>query len=537
MSRFFPLKLLFWLAWAGVACWLCCRGPWFSPGHIETSSSYSKLMISWLVMTLGVLFYVIFCARTLHAGSVHDQTDPQGKAYTDLINRRVITLGLVGGFSVALPALAFTIIGLVAAIPHFTAGLSANDVGYPPEVFEIKPMEKEASAYFIGVDISGSNIKSYEDHRVAQVCDMVSGLFSQDRDGARIIKAEDDFRPFVFAGTREILFYSEGGVFDKNSLSQKFCSELTARLCEGGRNTASTDIVSFLDYVRGWAESKRANFKQITILIFSDFMQDQPIGDHEKVESSVANFMSFIRQVDGVRLVGISMRGDEKVRTGIDVLPYLEKYGIGRDPDTRIWRELSLDTYLAGSPDARRAMLLFNVYREVRHPEPLYLKYQVEPTWKGIETRLKMPDNSDHRLVYLGLRASQDGDGALSKVKVAFMDNADPFVLGIGGVRNPGFGAYRRQGVPLPIRLDSKLDVSRSVECDLLIAVPASGTVHLVRLVMLPVVGEIAAKTLRWALRFLAVAIILFALGASGVPEVIHTWRAKREERRRHAIL
>jgi len=540
MSRFFLLKLLSWMIWAGMAFWLCCLGPWFSPEHVEKIPFYWKLMNIWLFMTVGVLFYVIFCARTLLTERVNDQTDPRSSAHIDFMNRRVITLSLIGGFAVALPAFALAFISLIVAMPHFTAGLSESELPYSLEDSSPATSNPKPSAFFVAVDISASNLPGPKgEKRLEETCNLVKSLFSADSDGRRMIKAEDDFHSFVFAGERESLFYSKDVNFNKDALALKFCQELTGRLKEDRPDKNNTDIVAFLDYIYAWVESESKDYEHVTLVVLSDFMQDKAVNeDGDKIERAVADFMTKIRKNGCVHVVGISMPpssgGEQNVR-GDDVLPYFDKYGEGQQSGVRIWREIPWSQYLKKGADGRKAMLLANVYREVHHERPLYLRYEVAPSERGIQSALKMPDNSNYGSVYVVLRPVRDGGDALSKVTLTFGESGGLFDLGFGGTRTPEFGAYRRQGKPLPIILTSNLDLSRSAECDLLIAVPALATVHSVRLVIVPVVGNIAAAALRLALRFLSIAVILFALGASGVPEVIHAWWARRKESR-HAI-
>ncbi len=228
------------------------------------------------------------------------------------------------------------------------------------------------------------------------------------------------------------------------------------------------------------------------------------------------------------------MSDDGRQRKGDDLIPYFRTYGGGKDAEAPLWREVALNQYLKEGVNGRWMMLLLNVYREIRHQEPLVLKYPGAPT-QEIQNWIKMPDNYDYKMVYVDLRSSPGGDDTVSNMVIDFPDNAVPFVLDSSGVRASAFSAYRRQGVPLPIKLNTQLDGSRSVKCDLLIAVPALATVHSVPLTISPPVGDVAAKALHLALRFLSVAVALFAFAASGSPEVIHRWWTRRRERK-HVI-
>jgi hypothetical protein len=539
MSRLkFSIKLLLWMIWAGMAFWLCCLGPWFSPEQMDKIPFYWNLMVCWLCMTGVVLFYVIFCARTLRSDFVHDPTDSRSRIHVDFMNRRVITLGLIGGFAVALPAFALAFISLLVAMPHFTAGFSEDELSYSLEDPSPSSSNPKPSAFLVAVDISASTLPGPKgEKRVEEVCNLVKYLLAADRDGRRLIRTEDDFHSFVFAGERESSFYSKDANFNKDALALKFCQDLTARLKENRLDANTTDIVSFLDYIAAWAASESKDYEHVTLIILSDFRQDKlPGEDGDRIETAVSNFMATIRNNGHIHVVGVPMpsSGGEQNVNGYDMLPYLQKFGAGQ-AGGRIWREIPWSQYLRRGADGRKAMLLANVYREIHHDRPLYLRYEVAPSEQGIQSLLKMPNNSNYGTVYMMLRPSREGEGALSKLAVTFGGSENLFDLSFGEANTSEFGAYRRQGIPLPITLASNLDLSRSAECDLLVVVPALAAVHSVRVVILPVVGNIAAEALRLALRFLSAAVILFALGACGTPEVIHTWWAKRKERR-HAI-
>jgi hypothetical protein len=228
--------------------------------------------------------------------------------------------------------------------------------------------------------------------------------------------------------------------------------------------------------------------------------------------------MESTRRLGNVQIVGVNMdrppktgRPEIKIRhANQDIKPFLNMYGEG------IWKEISLQEYTNAADYQRSSMLIFGVYREKKNDQPLYLKYLLYPRWQAIASTIDFPkeDADDFDRVALDLSTPHDGDGALSKVKVAFGSAAKPFVLGVG-VGEPSFKNLVRMKStqePLELRLDSVLDVSRSVECDLRIAIPARSEVRSMRLVIIPVLGEAAMEIFRYSLYFLAGAGIVLAL-------------------------
>jgi len=213
-----------------------------------------------------------------------------------------------------------------------------------------------------------------------------------------------------------------------------------------------------------------------------------------------------------VHLLGISVAPEVEM-SGEDVRPYLANYGSGET-----WREFGLEQYRRARRHVRRSILVFNVYREKVIAKPMFLKYRLSPQWEAIESGLEIPDDIDHDTVLVGLRASQEGDDALSRVRIEFGKNGDaPFTLGIG-VSEPSYEIFERPKStdnPLPISLQSRLDVSRSVECDLLVGMPNRSIVYSARVIVLPVIGEKASTILVWSLCFVGFIILAFSVGAS----------------------
>jgi hypothetical protein len=538
MPRFFLLKLIFWTAWAGIAFRLCWGGPWFSPEDAAEIPGYWNLLIFWTCMTAAVLLYVIFFAETALNEFQHGEEGPRSSAHVNFMNRRLINLGLMGGFSVALPAFALTFISLAVSIPHFTTALSSESkLFYSIEDSSPKTLP---SAFLVAIDISASNLsRSKDTQRLENVCDLVQTLLAADSADpvkTRIITAEDDFFSFVFAGRAEPLFNTDVD-FNRARIRNEFCQELKARLSESGSEPLKTDITSFLEDINRWIDVRRHKYSHITVIVLSDFVQDQPQGQTEDqvlAQNSIASFMTKIRQTGCVHLVGVTMSDDGRQRSGVDLRPHFRAYGGGKDTEAPIWREVPLNQYLEKGVNGRWMTLLLNVYREIRHQKPLVLKHPGASS-QAIQNWLKMPDDYNYKTIYLNLGSAPESDDAVSNMIIEFPDNAVPFVLDSSGFSAPAFNAYRRQGVPLPVKLKSQIDGSHSVKCDLLIAVPALSTVHSVPLTISPPVGDLAAKALRLALRFLSVAVALFAFAASGSPEVIHRWWTKRRERK-HAI-
>jgi hypothetical protein len=189
----------------------------------------------------------------------------------------------------------------------------------------------------------------------------------------------------------------------------------------------------------------------------------------------------------------------------------------------------------AGDRD-KRGFFLLNSYREVTHPQSLYLRYRLTPSWKALPSFLTIPEDADHRLLYFGIWPSQEGSGAESHVTVRFEDEkgTSPFRLNLGKNGIPQLGTYRRLGSELQVILDDEVEVSPSSECDLKIAVPSLGIVHSINLVMFPTFGDLAEPALRLTLKFLSVAVALLAIRASGIPEAWGRRRARNGKRPAH---
>ena len=130
VARIFGAILL--LIWAGYAFNIFLLCPWLSKeDRVGDVSSFWDTTRHWSILTLGVLFYVIFMATASHR-----QKGDSPESHIDRTNRRVILLGLLGGFAIALPALAITILAFATAFPHFMQALkgSVSDSGRPQVV-------------------------------------------------------------------------------------------------------------------------------------------------------------------------------------------------------------------------------------------------------------------------------------------------------------------------------------------------------------------------------------------------------------------
>lgn len=525
------IQAVLWLAWGGLALVLCWLGPWFTPSEVEETRIFWRLVMIWVVLTGGVLVYILFGARTqLHLPEAQVIPDSLRLEY---MNRRIITLGLIGGFSIAMPALAFTIIGFVAMVPHFNRGFSEQSTLALPDRQQLEISVDGKSSYIVAVDVSESNLPGLATPKrpqVAQVCDAVRVLLAKG-DGVRIVRPEDSFRALVFAGERDDVI-SQDSNYDKDFIRSTFCNTLEARLKSNIDGRERTNFESFLDFLGGWASGEAETHESVTLFIFSDFMHETSPDNTEDIEKTVATFMANMRALGGrVRVVGFSMRGDgwKRPANADDILPYMERYGMGRESEVRIWHEIPMAHFTNAEARDQRGVFIFSSYREVPHPKPLYLRYRITPSWKALPSSLTIPEDADHNLLYFGVRPSHGDAEADAKLGVKFEDGkgTSPFTVSFGRNGIPRLKDYQRRGSSLQAELDAEVEVNPSSECDLKIAVPSLRVVHSINLVMFPTIGDLAEPALRLTLKFLSVAVALLALRASGIPEALGRWRTR----------
>lgn len=521
--------------------YLCVYCPWFLDTTTDTLEKAQPWINVWMGMTVAVVCYLLFVSRiTLRpVKSQRRKRIRLREVHETVKNRRTIFLGLVGGFLTALPALAITILGLIVSVPHFLEGM--NDSG----TLSALPSSKEASqgvalptppvvqpsAYLLAVDLSKSSIANASDGRLLDICGFAETLFSRGADGLLygLVKESDVYLSFVFAKRQQLMHRSDEPFLSLRSddFPVKFCNSLKevasqVEVNDEGIGRSKTDIVSFMEAIIARLGTVRSAYSHVTLVVFSDFRQDVDIHSQFAIKERIRTAMGRAAEIGNVHIVGVKV--PDKVTatrpSGIDIRPYLNKYGIDQSGEQKLWREIDLAEFAAEEDDWRKATLAFSMYQEIRHNKTLYLKYQIAPAWRSIQSRLKFPEEDSYDQVLLGLRASRDGDDALSRVRIAFGDpRENPFVLG-EGVREPSFEIYERpKSAPteLPVTLFSRLDVSRSVECDLLVAVPATATVYAIRLIVVPTMGRLPFDILRSALSFAAIMLVLLLLGAIGV--------------------
>lgn len=547
---------LFCLAWAALVLYLCVYCPWFLAHESDTLEDVQLWINVWMWMTVPILCYLLFASRiTLRPfKSERRKRIRLREVHETIKNRRVIFLGLVGGLLSALPALAITILGLIVSVPHFLEGMDDSGTLSALPSDEVASQEVaipgdsafRPSAYLLAVDLSRSSISGSSDGRLLDICDFAQTLFTRGADGLLygLVKETDVYLSFVFARRQQLMHRSDEPFSSMRSedFPNKFCTSLkevaggTEARDQGiGRN--ETDIVSFTEAIVARLKAVRASYSHVTLIVFSDFRQDVDIESQFAIKERIRSVMGDVAAIGNVHVVGVKIPDGNTKPEGIDIRPYLNKYGIDQLGEQKLWREIDLARFAAEEDDWQKAVLAFSMYQEIRHPETLYLKYQIAPRWRGIPSQLKFPDEKSYDQVLLGLRASRDGDDALSRVRIAFGDPGDnPFVLG-EGVREPNFEIYERsKSAPteLPVTLFSRLDVSRSAECDLLVAVPATGIVHAVRVIVVPTVGRLPFDVLRSALSFAAFMLVILLLGAVGLNHTVERrWSRLRRWLRR----
>ncbi len=493
----------------------------------ETAFSDIHGALTWWLCLSFVVLFDLLCILDYRTKKRVDE-EPLGR------KRRPTASDLFAGFLLALPAVIITGLGFVTAFPHFLEALNpkGSKIQLIPDPEKARHTSK-GILYLIAVDVSKSALPKLKSEELKAVKLFTHRLFEKGPENAEpIVKSNDRYEIYFFAGEQEFLTSNLGSPnphTPTNRMLEQFDQQIEIYRNPGKDKQIKikadyTNLLAMLDTLEYRAEVDSKNYDAVTVIIFSDFLHDPEHADPRgTIESNLRGIMEKARGCGNVQIIGVKMedmdRTEHPESTGDankDIRPFLNMFGEG------FWRELSLQEYANATEDKRSSTLIFGIYREKKVDKPLYLKYLLNPRWHAIASTIEFPKDGtkDFDRVRFDLTTSQDGDGALSKVKVAFGSIADPFVLGVGVGKPSSDNLLRTQSTqePLELRLDSALDVSRSAECDLRIAIPARSEVRSLRLVIIPVLGEAAMEIFKYSLYFLAGAGIILALRIAGAP-------------------
>lgn len=520
-------------AWIAVTFLLACCS-WLIHGQKLSFNTAHPYYVIWLILSFCILFHILFFLE-----SRHHHAEPGNLITARDREKATNASGLLGGFLIGLPAIIITTLAFVTAFPHFLEALDprGSHVDLEPHHQESQPITNrdKGFVYLVAVDVSGSAVRTPNDSDLRSVKSFVHLLFEYNSGGGigYLVRPNDAYAIYAFAGEHQFLAGDSGhpspfqSTLSRTQLIESFDShigdytKLNARADANtnGIDTSKTDVISILEDLTSKAASIHDQYEHVTAIVFSDFHHDPKTPEAiPEIDNRVRVIMNSARQMNNFQIVGVNMEDKSSYSKGDE-----DKMSLARDEDLRpllrtygeeIWKEMSLEDFKKSSQRERESLLFFNVYREKKNEEPIYLKYQIHPTWRPISSEIRFPDKEAFDHVALDLRTTQDGDGALSKVKIAFGPKDKPFVLGVG-VGPPSFKTFARMKSspePLEIRLDSVLDVSRSVECDLLVAIPALSEVRSIRLVILPALDEKPMVIFQCSLIFLALSGILLAV-------------------------
>lgn len=514
---------LFGAIWCGMLLYLCIWCPMAFKGDSEALDSVKTYGKCWMGMS-GVAFaYLLFMSRsTLRSFRRRGGRVRVGDLHDFLNERKAMFKGLVGGLLCSLPALAITLVGLVVSVPHpegwVTSDVSAIAANRLMDGVTIQPASDSKRAYLIGIDLSRSSLRSSQDQQLQQVCKALDILLVRERNGAspELIKSEDTESFYIFAENQKPLYIS-GSALEKPSnsqISRQVCQDLQSlvdQLVDSADDIGRgrTDIVGFLEDMAGKMQSL-SDDSHVTLIVFSDFQQNnQASGDLNKRISAV---MSELDR-NGQQLIGFPMLtvSDSVDRQGKDIKPLLRQHGWSNDGQRSIWKEIPLDTVDRTDIEPRNEFLR-SLYSEVRLAGGLHLKYRVFPLWTGTRTYVELPKLPEYGRVLLALRPPEGDNDKTSEISVAFGDSMFHPVV----VKMSETASYEVHGNKLPLKLFNPVDISRTMEFDLLVIAPERSITHTVRLVVLPTVGSLPLEMLRWALALAAVTFILLVIGASG---------------------
>jgi len=500
---------------------ISCR--WLNSGDaLELQGFWTETQI-WTLLTLCVLAYVILVV--FFPGkeqSANEGAEQQVKATHSHHSGRQTLLSLLGGFAIALPALAVTVLAFATAFPHFLQALKGSMVDPSKPEIILKSSDSDlGSAYVLGIDVSQSVIRDQKEDKLVQIHELVNLLFSRDPERVldSLIDSGDVYWSYAFAGEQYPLA-QRGQAFQDIRVAAfptAFKEAIDQHLERPGERRDKTDILSFLEsMVANLKVSEAKNF-HTTVLVFSDFRQDAGALSFTDVRERVRKIMGDLQDIDNVHLVGVYMGAEGGQKSGIDIRRYLDDYS-----SDGLWREISLVEFAEADIEKRKSMLVFNIYREVRQEVPLYLKYQVAP-WKPIQANIDISGDPAYDGILVGIRHPRGSDGSTPNITVALGDD-DRTVLATRD-SDSNFEIIRRMYStenPMPINLQSRLDISRAVECDLLIAVPSRALVHSVPVIILPVLGDRPLQMLRWSLFFIGIVAVFLAVSAIALDQFAH---------------
>jgi hypothetical protein len=538
------VTVLFGASWCGILLYLCVWCPNFSgtPTALDSVDTWGKV---WMAMSGIALAYLLFLSRSsLRPFRTIGGRIRVGDLHEALYERKAMFKGLVGGLLCSFPALAITLVGLVVAVPHpdgwITDGsLSRLAAKGLADSGSLQPAPSARRAYLIGIDLSRSTIQNARDPRLQQVCRTLDALFVREPNAGFTapIKSEDTPKFYIFAENQKPL-YPENGIFGRlpnSQMSAEVCKDLgtLANQLSGGADDigrGKTDIVKFLEDMVGRMKAQ-SEYAEVTLIVFSDFRQDIVLQSSRDLQERISAIMADMDAL-GQHMVGFSLPTDPggAEPQSVDIRPAIEQHRWAASGEKRLWREVALDTGGKSVLDLRREISR-SLYREERHSVALHLKYRTFPEWQGITSYLDLPKLPEYGRVLLALRPAQRDDAIPSGMSVALGDpKGNPTVLEMGD--SVEYSPAGSDQASLPLTLFGPMDVSRSIEFDLLVIVPNRSMVHSVRLVVLPTVSHsLPIDLLRWALGLAAATFILLVVGASGTDLWLRRkllWSARR---------
>jgi hypothetical protein len=510
------LKHLCILAWSIGGAVLLILGPQF-----VLQRQASQLIVYgsiWMLLNVLVLAQIIFCSGESSSTSQLRQATRA--------NRRVILVGLIGGFAIALPALVVTTLAFATAFPHFfealhttgatvaltTTSISDEEDG-PPKAEQGREKAHKSNAYILAVDTSGSAIRNQADSQLIRIADVVDDIFLKDQGGVlvKLVQYGDSYGFFKFAGrVRKVFAPGDSSSPSGPEVAEVFREKLFDTGGWRGVGASTTDMSNFLLEIVSKIEPLHDKYEHVTVVLFTDFWHDVNGAQRDQVEQELSEFVERVSVMGNVHFLSVVMEPYHE--KGIDTRPIIAAMA-----DRKIWREISLSDYAKVKDlQERRSILLTNLYSEQSEEAPLYLKYLPFDGKVLLPSFLQLPEKDpSYGVIQLGLRA--DEDGPLSRVNLRFEpQDGIPKMLGLGG-RLPAFELLDHARGRMTVYLKSRLDISRSVECDLLVVVPSRALVHVVRIVILPVFGDRPFEIFRWTLLVLALMLVVLGISFLGI--------------------
>jgi hypothetical protein len=497
--------LLLFGAWAYSSMRIFLGNSWLSPvGEVNFVELYRNVQF-WSWSTLAVLFYVLFLADLKSPFKLRKLSRRVSEESRK--NRRAILLSLIGGFAVALPALAITLFAVIAVFPADsgpTVVVSPSGQGLPPAYL----LAVDGSARFLTPPGSGEG-------------EFLKSVLA--RDSEAIVRSlglmEDVHWYFAFAGDRNSLVPRDLSFMPSSGGLREAVAEYLTR---PGSTSREPDTMGFLEEIVSRLRLAAGSYSHVTLIVMSDFRQPQGSFAGVEAEARVRLLMEEIQRIGNVHIVGVNLDSDEQ-RAGADLSSLLESYA-----RPGLWRKVSLADFVGQSENVQRSLFIQNAYREEVHSEPLYLKYRAVP-WEPISAKLQLPVDGAYGRVLLGLRSLARGGGSSSCVSLALKTTEGRSII----LAEPAFTELRRHKSAdgsLRFYLQGRPDGLRSVECDLLVAVPARGLVHSIRVAPVLVADESHVEFLRLFLGFMGKVLFLLAAGAVGVGDGFLLMRGRASE-------